>query len=404
MKLFERGELKLLWPFYLDALLSTMLFFVPAFLIIYFLQLDLSLFQIGLIMSTASLTALIFEIPTGVVADLYGRKISVQIGSFIYIISLIWIYFAHDFYSILGAVALMGFASTFHSGASEAWTTDLINKHNKKLLQNFFIKQQSLDALGLIVAGLIGVFFVKSFGIGVIWPVAAAAFLVSIIILTFAKEEFKKRKQKSTQIFSRMKKQTKDSFNYSRRNSVISHMMFASIFMVIVGGLSSTLSWVPLLKELSFPEHAFGYIWSGIAFIAMIAPWFTKKYLHKNNEKNFIILSILSIGIITSLILFAETLPMVLFVLFGSLFFIEMKVPVQRIYFQKFIPSKLRATIGSIEGMIISLVSIVTAPLVGLLVDKIGPRYTIFASVFLVIPAAFIYFTIKEKKKTSKNT
>jgi len=69
MKLFERGELKLLWPFYLDALLSTMLFFVPAFLIIYFLQLDLSLFQIGFEFSSIVRSKLLTPLANGFIGD-----------------------------------------------------------------------------------------------------------------------------------------------------------------------------------------------------------------------------------------------------------------------------------------------------------------------------------------------
>lgn len=51
MKLFQKDELKLLWPFYLEALISSMLFFVPAFLIVYFSNIGLTATQMGLLVA-----------------------------------------------------------------------------------------------------------------------------------------------------------------------------------------------------------------------------------------------------------------------------------------------------------------------------------------------------------------
>jgi len=48
MIFFKKDELKLLWPFYFDALIISILFIIPAFSILYFLGIGLSLTQIGL--------------------------------------------------------------------------------------------------------------------------------------------------------------------------------------------------------------------------------------------------------------------------------------------------------------------------------------------------------------------
>ena len=70
MKFFKQGELKLLWPFYLDALISPMLFFMPAFVVVYFRDLGLSLFQISILTMMMPLFMFLFEIPTGAIADI----------------------------------------------------------------------------------------------------------------------------------------------------------------------------------------------------------------------------------------------------------------------------------------------------------------------------------------------
>ena len=93
MKFFEKNELRILWPFYLDSLISPMLFFAPAFFIVYFASLNLSFFQIGVLMAFFHITTIFFEIPTGAVADLYGRKFSILFGYLIEGLAVLLMFF-----------------------------------------------------------------------------------------------------------------------------------------------------------------------------------------------------------------------------------------------------------------------------------------------------------------------
>ncbi|MBD3318331.1 MFS transporter [Candidatus Woesearchaeota archaeon] len=140
MRVFERGELRLLWPFYADYLLSQLLFFAPAFYIVYFLDIGLSLFQLGLVMAAAPLAGLLFEIPTGAVADLYGRKFSVLLSFLLVAAGYLLLFFFTSIPALIAIFALIGFAGTFWSGAKDAWVVDLIGKR-KTLLQIILQKQ-----------------------------------------------------------------------------------------------------------------------------------------------------------------------------------------------------------------------------------------------------------------------
>ena len=78
-----------------------------------------------------------------------------------------------------------------------------------------------------------------------------------------------------------------------------------------------------------------------------------------------------------------------------------MSFPAERVYFHRFIKSKLRATIGSVESMLIGLIGIISMPLAGLSVDYLGAKYTILISALLMIPSAIIFFKIKDGNKQS---
>src|SRR3989338_3354986 len=123
---FKQGKLEILKPCYLTDFLAYIFHFAPIFYVVYLSQLGFSLFHIGLLLAIIPLISLIFEIPTGAIADLYGRKFSVLLGYFLEGLSFLLLFFVNDFFSILAIFAFLGFAQTLSSGAKEAWVVDLI--------------------------------------------------------------------------------------------------------------------------------------------------------------------------------------------------------------------------------------------------------------------------------------
>lgn len=396
MKFFKEGELKLLWPFYLDSLISPMFYLVHAFYIIYFINLGFTMFQIGVLISMMPLFALLFEIPTGAVADIYGRKFSVLLSNLIQGTATFLIFFTTNFYFIAALFAIIGFGMTFSSGAHEAWTTDLINKNKKSLLTKFFAKRQSFDSFALVVSGFIGAFLVKQFGLSVIYPVTGLSYLFSFVILAFGKEHFIKRKNTISKSFQRINKQSIFAINYAKNHSVLFYFLLSSMFFVIAGGFGSEISWVPLIKNFGFPQHAFGYLFSALAIIGIIAPLTSSLFHKKGKEKQFLLLAMILFSLLLLPILFVNSLFFAFLLIIPSIFIIYLSRPIERTFFHKFIPSKLRATIGSVESMILSIAGVITPPLAGLSVDYLGPKITIFLSAILVIPAIIVFSRIKE--------
>ena len=399
MKFFDKGELRVLWPFYLDALLSPMLFFAPAFMIIYFLGLNLSLFQIGILMTMSPIASLLFEIPTGAIADLYGRKFSVLLGYFLEGISLLLLFFVKDYYSILLIFAFSGIAVTFSSGAKEAWVVDLIKNKNKRLVHSYFSKSQSFDAFAVVVSGIIGSLFVKFFGLSVIWIIGFFSYILAVLILLFASEMHIRKKFSRKDSFSNLKKQSIISLKYARHHPVILYLFIGLFFSTIAFLFGEYLSFVPFLKSLGFPDYAFGYFWSAIWALMIIAPLLSRTFMKKGKEIKLMIWATIIGSLILLLTFFAKNYAYALIVIFFSLFFYGLQNPVSRTYFHKFIPNKLRATIGSIRGMISSLGGIIGLPLGGYLIDLIGARYVIIISALLAIPTVIFYLKIKESKK-----
>jgi len=115
-------------------------------------------FQLIMVGTTLEISAFIFEIPTGIVADVYSRRLSIIIGYFLMGAGFLIEGLFPAFIPILIAQIVWGLGYTFTSGASEAWITDEIGEENANPL---FLRATRVglfaSIIGMGTAMLIGV-------------------------------------------------------------------------------------------------------------------------------------------------------------------------------------------------------------------------------------------------------
>jgi MFS transporter, DHA3 family, tetracycline resistance protein len=85
-------------------------------------------FQLVMVGTTLEISAFLFEIPTGVVADAYSRRTSIIIGYFLMGAGFLVMGLFPAFLPILLAQVVWGLGYTFTSGASQAWISDEIGE------------------------------------------------------------------------------------------------------------------------------------------------------------------------------------------------------------------------------------------------------------------------------------
>ena len=84
--------------------------------------------QLILVGTTLEISAFIFEVPTGIVADVYSRKLSIIIGYILMGVGFLVEGFFPSFLPILLAQVIWGLGYTFTSGATQAWISDEIGE------------------------------------------------------------------------------------------------------------------------------------------------------------------------------------------------------------------------------------------------------------------------------------
>jgi len=143
--------------------------------------------QLVLVGTTVELSVFLFEVPTGVVADVYSRRLSIIIGYLLMGLGFLVEGFFPAFLPILLAQVLWGLGYTFTSGATEAWISDEIGEAaaNKLFLratqvglfgaltgmglailigaQNAAIPIRT-GALGVVLIGLVLIFIMRETG------------------------------------------------------------------------------------------------------------------------------------------------------------------------------------------------------------------------------------------------
>ena len=100
--------------------------FLPIWIIYLLNHRGLSLTEVGVFESFFFLTVILGEVPTGAIADRFGRRISLALGAILFAVSIAIFAQADDFAILLGSYLVMGLAMTLYSGASEALLYDTL--------------------------------------------------------------------------------------------------------------------------------------------------------------------------------------------------------------------------------------------------------------------------------------
>jgi MFS family permease len=397
-KLFKKNELKILWPFYLKSLLQFLMIFT-AFYVIQLQGLGLSLFQIGVLFSVWGISELIFEIPTGAIADIYGRKFSTILGFSSLGAIMVAIYFSHNFYSLLTLFFLMGIAGTFFSGADDAWVVDLLKRKRKKdLVDEYFKKIASFSSFAMLLSGAVGAFFVGKYGLNIIWIVTGAYFMIGSMILLFGEERFIRKKQHIRDHLKDLKLHTKEASKFTFKKRNLSLIMYATFFFALMIAFAGAMTWQPFLLNSGLEESYFGYLFF-ITFLLGIFIPYTTNFLTKKigSKKIYLVFCLALVSISLFLLILTNNLIFILILFFVFMSLQDFYYPVHESFFHSFVPGKMRATIGSFKSLIFSLVSALIFPLVGFLADKLNPKYTIILGGIFLIPSIIFYMNIDEK-------
>jgi len=314
------------------------------------------------------------EIPSGVLADKWGRKKTIFLSQLFLIADLITTIFTHTFWLFMLSTIFSGFWFTCYSGTGVAFFYDtLLGLNREKDYENLWGKMGFLNSCVSFVAAFSAGFL---FMINIIFPYVLAAilaFLSLFVVLSFVEPKFHKPAEEQS-VFLHFK----ESINKVARDEYIA-------FIVIFGAiLSFALDYLftngqLYLNSIKVPIVFFGIIFAFSAIIEGIGGTSANKIKNKFNYRNILTFTLLiSICIIFGLSFLNNFYGIFVFLLLnfmGGLFRI-----IQRGYIHKRVDSYNRATVDSVSTFTMTIIVIIFAPIAGLIADI----YSIRLSFFLV--------------------
>lgn len=350
----------------------------------------------------------LFEIPTGIVADSKGRRISFLLGSITLIAStllylLMWKISA-PFWSWAIVSALLGLGFTFFSGATDAWLVDALTAtHYTGTLDSVFAKGQIMIGIGMLGGSVTGGVIAQFVNLGVPYLLRALVLSIGFIAAFFFMFDigFKPAREKS--IFIESKNIILAAINSSFKKPSIRWLILAEPF---TSGVSIYAFYAMQPYILNLYGHPKAYSIAGVVAAivagAQIIGGFTVPYVRKLfNKRSTLLLTSL---ILDTCLLFAMGITpyfiwMLLLVTLWALNF-AIIIPVRRAFINELISSQQRATVLSLDSLMGSSGGVIFQPLLGKVADVWSyPVSYLFSSCISLISLPFILLVKREEEK-----
>ncbi|MBI4014361.1 MAG: MFS transporter [Candidatus Aenigmarchaeota archaeon] len=390
-----REELRQLAPFCALTFITGTATAISAYWVIYFNQIGLSFTQISFMLALASIAPMIFEVPTGAVADALGRKISVTAGFFLVGIATIAVAFSDSFYYLAGILFFSAAANTLQTGAFDAWIVDYAKSLKRTTVHSALSKTRSFAFAGAFISLVASSFITAQYGIKMLWIFSGAAMAVAGVYgYLFCPENFSRRQIHVSMLRHSISASVKGA-KYALTHRVLKYILAVTVITAFFGVWQ--IAWQPLFVEVGVPLPHIGIIFAALMLVAIafsaLSPRF--KALFGTDRRALIAGEIIS-GILFASVLFVSSSlqSAALFLLLGAIG--SMTNPIYESYFHKFVPSPQRATISSFKSWLSNGAGIIAVLAGGLAMDTIGPRMTMAALSVLVIPTILLYLRIDD--------
>ncbi|TFH45913.1 MFS transporter [Streptococcus equinus] len=209
--------------FLLSNFLVSVAYSLPhSILTVILLAKGLSLSQILIIQSAYSIAIVLFEFPSGLLADNYSRKNLYSLSKLFLIVMFLIVLFSNQFYLIFAAWFCYGIAAALDSGTLDAYIINQLKlAHREAELRKFLALSNRLEIVGLLLGSSLGGILYHFIGINIY--VLGTVFLVASTLISFFffKETTKSESLQDSHVMV-LKKQITDSFKELRKQPRLS--------------------------------------------------------------------------------------------------------------------------------------------------------------------------------------
>lgn len=362
-------------------LLKAVLWFMVAMpiIVLFFQEHGLSLTQVMFLQAIYSLSVAVFEIPSGYIADLFGRKNTIIISTIFSFIGYVIFSFYGGFFAFAIAEVLIGIGGSLMSGSDSAILYDtLLETGNKEAYTRIEGKNYAIGNFSEATAGVLGGFLAVGSIYLPIYVQTAILFLSIPIALSLVETKLHKE--------NRLDKSFKSIFKVLKFAMIDNKKLkWLIVYSSAMGVATLSVAWFaqPFFKQVNVPLAYFGILWAGLNFSAGFTSLNSHKF-NQNKEKGKM-LFYLALAMIGALLFVGFNMT-----LFGLFFILSIYLlrgivtPILRHAINENTTSNKRATVLSIRSFIIRISFAIFAPILGFLADDYSLSISFYVLAILV--------------------
>jgi len=342
---------------------------------------------------------MLFEVPTGIVADTWGRRVSYLLGTLTLAAATLlyyglWVVEA-SFVPWAIVSMLLGLGFTFFSGAVEAWLVDALTfAEYQGSLESVLGRGQMVVGAAMLGGSVAGGVIAQATSLGVPFLLRSAVLLAMFAVAWRLMHDLGFTPDRTQRPLPAMRGILDASIEYGLGNRPVRWMMLAAPFSSGVG-VYTFYALQPYLLELYGDETAYSVAGLAAAIVAgaqilggLAAPrlraLFAKRTtaLILGGAASALVLALL--GVVGSF-----WLALALLVVWALIFAADM--PIRQAYLNDMIPSQQRATVLSFDSLMGSSGGVVIQPVLGKAADAYSYATSfVFGAVFELLAVPFL--------------
>ncbi len=355
--------------------------------------------QLVLLGTALEVSIFLFEIPTGIVADIYSRRLSVITGFTLIGLGMLLEGSLQFFVTILLAQVIWGVGYTFISGAQDAWLADEIGE--ERLTSTYLRGSQFAQIAAL--AGIVVNVALASIQLNLPFFFAGAGHvaLAAFLALFMPERGFKPTSQSERNTWQKMGSTFREGMGVIRKRPLLVTIMGIALVYGLYSEALDRLWEAHILVNFSLPpvDNINIIVWFGIinACVMIIAIGTTeiiRRRASKLDHGRMVrILAIFSGVISAGLMIFGLASGFAMALLsYGTVAIVRKTMqPLYSAWINRGIPSQVRATVLSTYGQMDAIGQTIGGPVVGIVANRFGLRAAIVLAGVLLTPVLALY-------------
>jgi MFS family permease len=352
--------------------------------------LDAGLSNLEAFTANAFFTAgmVLFEVPTGIVADTAGRRVSYLLGTVTLALSTLLYVLMWQIEAPFWAWALvsifLGLGFTFFSGAVEAWLVDALTATGfTGRVESVFARGQIVSGAAMLGGSVAGGFIAEQTSLAVPFVLRGLILVVMFVVAFGLMRDLGFTPEKGGGISREVRSIASASIDYGWRVPAVKWLMVESLAM---GGVGIYVFYAlqPYLLELWGDPEAYQIAGLVAAIVAgaqilggIAAPLIRTQFRRRTSA--LIVLAVLNVLTLAAIGLVDSFWPVVVLIAVWGLLFAA-TMPIRQAYLNGLIPSRQRATILSFDSLMGSTGGVWAQPVLGRAADVWGYASSYVAS------------------------